>query len=415
VNDTGLMLTSNAMPIMEIALMIERRQLMMQFVGKALIDGTDYGVIPGTGKNKTLLKPGAEKLCTYFGLRPTFEAVQFTEDWTGRDHDGEPFFYYWMRCRLIRNGEIMAEGDGACSSRESKYRYRKAERVCPKCGVSAIIKGKAEYGGGWVCFAKKGGCNAKFKDGDLTIEKQETGRVANPDIADQQNTILKMAQKRSMVAATLIGVNASEFFTQDLDDLVEPGVIDGNARIVPEPARPAQPQAPSHPITPYGLHAADIAHALAETKRRKAQQQPAQPAPVVAPVNGNGPPAASAPPVAARSAGMITSEEAEFDASNAEFSALPPSPASAAGQAASAASAPGRKPKILTHAWFELGEDLAKTCTHYATAAGAFNGPHAANALMNINGDGKWDAITDENVIDAIEALRQRAAAMPAA
>jgi hypothetical protein len=34
--------------------------------------------------------------------------------------------------------------------------------VCPKCGAAAIIKGKAEYGGGWVCFKKKGGCGAKF-------------------------------------------------------------------------------------------------------------------------------------------------------------------------------------------------------------------------------------------------------------
>jgi hypothetical protein len=39
------------------------------------------------------------------------------------------------------------------------------EPSCPACGKKgAIIKGKAEYGGGYLCFAKKGGCGAKFKD-----------------------------------------------------------------------------------------------------------------------------------------------------------------------------------------------------------------------------------------------------------
>ena len=34
--------------------------------------------------------------------------------------------------------------------------------VCPQCGQPAIIKGKEEYGGGWLCWKKEGGCGAKF-------------------------------------------------------------------------------------------------------------------------------------------------------------------------------------------------------------------------------------------------------------
>jgi hypothetical protein len=35
---------------------------------------------------------------------------------------------------------------------------------CPECGESkAVIKGKAEYGGGYLCFKKKGGCGAKWE------------------------------------------------------------------------------------------------------------------------------------------------------------------------------------------------------------------------------------------------------------
>jgi len=33
---------------------------------------------------------------------------------------------------------------------------------CPECGADAIIKGKEEYGGGWLCFNKKGGCGMKW-------------------------------------------------------------------------------------------------------------------------------------------------------------------------------------------------------------------------------------------------------------
>lgn len=243
--ETTLTVVSSSMPALRIEDALERRRLMVSYVSKALVNGSDFGVIPGTGSKPTLLKPGAEKLCTFFGLRPTFEAVKETEDWTGKDHDGEPFFYYWMRCRLIRDGEIMAEGDGACSSRESKYRYRQGERKCPTCGKSAIKRSKfpprnnPSATPGWYCYDKAGGCGANFAHDDKAITEQITGRVLNPDVADQQNTILKMACKRSLIAATLIGVNASEFFTQDIEDLAEDGVIEGTARRIEETSTPA--------------------------------------------------------------------------------------------------------------------------------------------------------------------------------
>jgi hypothetical protein len=43
-------------------------------------------------------------------------------------------------------------------------------------------------------------------------------RIPNPDGADVVNTIQKMAQKRALVAATLLATSASEFFTQDIED-----------------------------------------------------------------------------------------------------------------------------------------------------------------------------------------------------
>ena len=49
----------------------------------------------------------------FFGLSPTFERVHVVKDWTGQDHGGEPFFYYLVKCRLLKNGQIVAEGDGS--------------------------------------------------------------------------------------------------------------------------------------------------------------------------------------------------------------------------------------------------------------------------------------------------------------
>ena len=209
---------SRFMPAMSIESAVERYNAVTEFVSRVLRNDVDYGVIPGTDK-RTLLKPGAEKLTTFFGLSTRFQLLERIEDWTGEQHGGEPFFYYLYRCQLFRGDVLIAEGDASCNSRETKYRWREAQRVCPACGQSAIIKGREEFGGGWLCFKKKGGCGAKFPDGDQTIESQQTGRVFNPDIADQVNTIQKMSQKRALVGAVLLAVNASEFFTQDIEDM----------------------------------------------------------------------------------------------------------------------------------------------------------------------------------------------------
>ena len=208
---------SQFMPALSIELAVERYNAVTEFVSRVLRKDVDYGVIPGTEK-RTLLKPGAEKLTTFFGLSTRFQLVERIEDWAGESFGGEPFFYYLYRCQLHRGPVLMAEADGSCNSREQKYRWREAQRVCPECGQAAIIKGREEYGGGWLCFRKRGGCGAKFRDGDESIESQPTGRVSNPDIADQVNTIQKMGQKRALIAAVLIAVNASEFFTQDVED-----------------------------------------------------------------------------------------------------------------------------------------------------------------------------------------------------
>jgi hypothetical protein len=211
--------TQDLMPVMTIADAVNRYNAMVEIVQTVLKKDTDFGVIPGTGTKPTLYKAGAEKLSTFFGLSKRFQAVGVVEDWSGAEHGGEPFFYYRYQCQLWRSDWLVAEAEGSCNSWEKKYRYRQGERLCPTCGKPTIIKGKQEYGGGWLCFQRKGGCGAKFGDKAPEIVGQDVGQVKNPDVADVVNTVQKMAQKRAFVAATLLAVNASDFFTQDIEDM----------------------------------------------------------------------------------------------------------------------------------------------------------------------------------------------------
>lgn len=225
---TELMVVNQAaiMPVMDIQQAVMRRQAIIDFTRAVMKPAIDYGRIPGTAKD-TLLKPGAEKLTTLFGLSPRFEIVEKELDWTGDRHNGEAFFYFQYRCSLWRGDLLAGEGLGSCNSWEKKYRWRNASLSCPECGAESVIKGKAQYGGGWLCWGKKGGCGFKFPDNDERITKQETGQVPNENPADLVNTLDKMAQKRALVAATLIAVNASEFFTQDVEDM-DLSIIEGD-------------------------------------------------------------------------------------------------------------------------------------------------------------------------------------------
>ena len=204
-------------------------------VKETLIEGHDFGTIPGTNK-PTLLKPGAEKINKLLGLEEHYDILESTEDWD------KPRFAYTVRSRLVRSasGQTVVEGLGECNSYESKYRWRYLNRSCPSCGQESIIQGKAEYGGGWVCFKKKGGCGAKFNDQDTSITGQKIGRVENDDIFSQVNTILKMAKKRALVDASLSAGRLSDIFTQDMEDL-------GNDKTEPTASKESPVEVPERP------------------------------------------------------------------------------------------------------------------------------------------------------------------------
>ena len=213
-----------------------------ELMGAVMKRDEHYGAIPGTDGKPTLFKAGAEKLGLTFRLAAFFEITRYD---LADDHRE-----YEVVCTLKHQltEKIVAQGVGNCTTREKKYRYRIAARTCPECGVAAIIKGKEEYGGGWVCFKKKDGCGTTYADNDHRIVSQPTGRVENPDIADCYNTVLKVAKKRAHVDATITACAASDIFNQDLEDL---GPEERNGHATP-PQRSAEPprQAAPRPVNP---------------------------------------------------------------------------------------------------------------------------------------------------------------------
>jgi len=204
--------TLSVTPQVQASELVERLANISTAMQDAMREGVDYGKIPGTDK-PTLLKPGAEKLGVLFQLDIQ---IDVGKTWGPGDHltvVAKATAYH------APTGARLGYGEGICTTRERKYAYRNAQRVCPTCGAAAIIKGRAEYGGGWICFDKKGGCKAKFPDGSAEIEGQTVGEIENPDLPDLWNTVVKMAEKRARVDAVLAVTGASALFTQDAEDL----------------------------------------------------------------------------------------------------------------------------------------------------------------------------------------------------
>jgi hypothetical protein len=192
-----------------------RYNALVEYVQKLMVSDRDYGKIPGSDK-PTLLKPGAEKLRSFFGFRAPIELIEKTEDWD------KGFFHYIYRCNAYEGDSLIASCEASANSKETKYRYRnvmewEATEDDKKNAVKIVTK------------QKKNGM------GSFKIYKLE-----NTEPFDLVNTLQKMAQKRAFVGAVLLAANASEFFTQDIEDL---DYVDAEFT-------PVQPVQPTHPVQP---------------------------------------------------------------------------------------------------------------------------------------------------------------------
>ena len=155
--------------------------------------GVDYGTIPGCGDKDSLFKPGAEKVLKQFMVHVVGVQV---EDLSTAD-----CIRYRVRCvGQTPDGITRGVGIGECSSDEDKYRWRKV-RNNPEWEDTPDIRRRTVHKNG--------------RNGTYTVNQVRT----NPP--DQANTVLKMGKKRAMTDLALTATAASEFFTQDLEDMPE--------------------------------------------------------------------------------------------------------------------------------------------------------------------------------------------------
>jgi len=151
----------------------------------------DYGIIPGT-KKKTLLKPGAEKILRLFNLGLRIRLADKEID----RHANFALFTYRAEVYHLRTSIVVAECEGSANSQEVKYRERTVWRKNQK-GIRESVK-------------------------------EET------PICDVLNTLMKMAQKRAMIGATILATAASDYFNHDIESPAEAEAVGIKARVEKE-------------------------------------------------------------------------------------------------------------------------------------------------------------------------------------
>ena len=163
-----------------------QRQILAKTFETLMVSGIDYGKVDGCGDKPMLFKAGAEKAASVFDLAIKIELVKEIEDWD------KEFFSYTIKAIVSdRSNRTLAECIGSCNSKEKKYRYRWIPEKFATEDQKANKVSRKE---------------SKRYRGTFDIQ------VPNPDICDQVNTIMKMAEKRAMVGAVLIATNSSAFF-----------------------------------------------------------------------------------------------------------------------------------------------------------------------------------------------------------
>ena len=221
-----------------------------------MVKGIDIGIIPGCDK-PSLLQSGAEMLALYFNF--TFNITV-----TYRDLENNHREYVAEAMIVKPSGRLITTATGICTTMESKYRYRNAKRICPHCGKDAIIKGREEFGGGWLCWDKRGGCGAQWPDSAPDIISQSLGKIENDSIADEYNTALQVATKRSIVPGAKRATYSSSIFTAGLEDMTSEqleAMHIGNTNTSAKPVTTQQQQPQSIKRTKNGLKSTTAATA----------------------------------------------------------------------------------------------------------------------------------------------------------
>jgi len=180
--------------------------LIKDLMKDVLVEGTHWGKIPGCGDKPALFQPGGQKLGLMFNL-----GAKYVVNRIDLDHDHRE---YGVTCELIHrtSGRTIGQGLGACSTLESKYRYRWDDTGDPVPGEYWNQGRPQALLGGENYVARKawvGNGNQRKQVWHIFL------RVEHNDPADYYNTVLKIGKKRAFLDAILTATAAGDIFMPD--------------------------------------------------------------------------------------------------------------------------------------------------------------------------------------------------------
>jgi hypothetical protein len=169
-----------------------------------LREGTDYGHIPGTnGEEKSLWRPGAQKLLQWFRLECICERVEVERDDDGRKH-GITYRAEVGRGLKTANPVILATCEGSADYDESKFHQSEEQ-------VRARLRDQEH----------------KWAAKDRRVPNADRWNSAREYRADW-NALMKRAQKRAIVGAVVDATAAGGIFSdREEDDSPAPAQDDG--------------------------------------------------------------------------------------------------------------------------------------------------------------------------------------------
>jgi len=177
--------TDNPIVLKAVQEMQTRREVVVHTMNALMQKGIHYGIIPGT-KQFSLLKPGMDMLCSTLRF-----VAHYSFDIKELAHEHREVTAHVKMTSRASSDEIIGTGIGVCTTMEKKYRYRN----------------------NW--------------------EGKVKTQVENPDLADQYNTVAKMAAKRALSMAIQTATGCTDIFASDPSDIerVDPStgeILDDN-------------------------------------------------------------------------------------------------------------------------------------------------------------------------------------------
>lgn len=164
---------------------------MMQRAGtELLIEGRDYGRIPGTDGN-TLLLAGAEKLAAFYGLTVHVYQTQAIRERINR------FWLYEHKATVSKGGVVIAECIGECNSEEDCWKVWVKQPAAPDRETQSLMV--AEKRGRW----------SEWNGNREWSEKRD-----HPNPLTLLNNGNKRSQKRAYVGAVRKALGISGLFAK---------------------------------------------------------------------------------------------------------------------------------------------------------------------------------------------------------